>query len=234
MRPQAPLTGGASLPTRSWLFDGFNLGVNNFALATELKGNELAEARNMELTGKRGLRPRRGGERLGNAVGGTSIDGLFQYKEAAINKILAISGGTLKAYNSGTGGWDAISGGTFTSGLRTRGVKLRSNTYFGNGTDDFKRYNGTIVSTFTAVAAPTGLTVVPQGTTGSTNYEYTVTVVTDKGESLPATNVSITNGNETLTVTNKNRITFNRAHERIGVGDPSSLGIPQQHRGRCY
>jgi hypothetical protein len=235
MRPLAPLTGGASLPTRSWLFDGFNLGVNNFALATELKGNELAEGRNIELTGKRSIRPRRGGERLGNAVGGTSIDGLFQYKEAATNKILAISAGLLKAYNSGTGAWDAISGGTFTSGLRTRGVKLRSNTYFGNGTDAFKRYNGTIVSTFTAVAAPTGLTVVPQGVTGSTNYQYTVTTVTDKGESLQATDVAITNGNETLTVTNKNRITFNRRTDSQVVGyniygrRTSGLGVTLMH-----
>lgn len=218
MKTRPPLTNGASLPTRSWLFDGFNLGVNNFALATELKGNELAEGRNIELTGKRSIRPRRGGERLGNAVGGSSVDGLFQYKEGSTNKILAISGGTLGAYNSATGAWDAISGGNFTSGLRTRGVKLRSNIYFGNGTNDFKRYNGILVATFAAVAAPTGLAVTPQGTPGTTNYEYTVTAVTDKGESLQATNVSITTGNATLTTTNKNRVTFDRRTESQVIG----------------
>jgi len=200
------------------MFNGFNLGVNNFALATELKGNELAQGTNIELYGKRSVRPRRGGENLGGLLGGSSVDGLFQYKEGAINQILGISGGTLKKYNSSTLAWDSISGGSFTSGRRTRGVKLRSNLYFGNGVDDFKRYDGTNVSSFTAVAAPTGLAVAPQGAAGTTNYEYTVTAVTDKGESLPATNVAITTGNATLSASNKNRITFNRRTETQVIG----------------
>lgn len=209
---------GANLPRRDWAFDGFNLGANTFALATELKGNELAEMLNVELYGKRAIRPRRGGTPLGNGVGGTRIDGLFQYKEGTTNDLLALSGGALKKYNSSTDVFDTITGGSFTADLRTRSTKMRSNLYLGNGTDDFARYNGTIVSTFTAVAAPSALAVVPQGTTGTTAYEYTVTTVTEKGDSLPCTNVAITTGNEVLDTTNYNRITFNRKTESQVIG----------------
>lgn len=205
------IKGGQNLPSKSWNFDGFNLGVNNFSLATELKGNELAQLTNMELYGKKSLRPRRGGSRLGNVVGATGqVDGLFQFKDVGVNEILAIVGGTLKKYNPTTSNWDAVTGGTFTTDLRTRGVKMRSALYLGNGTDDFSKYVPTAVSKFTAVAAPTGLAVTPQGTTGTTKYSYEITTNTDKGESLPCTAVEITNGNATLDTTNKNQVVFNR------------------------
>lgn len=213
-----PLPVGANLPKKEWAFDGFNLGNNTFALATELRGSELAEMLNAELYGKRSVRPRRGGTQLGDDLTGDRIDGLFQYKDEGVNEILAISGGYLRKYNSSTEAWDSISGGSFTANLRTRGTKMRSNLYLGNGTDDFTRYNGTDLDTFSAVAAPASLAVAAQGTTGTTAYEYTVTTVTDKGESLPATNVAITDGNAELSETNFNRITFNRRADAQVVG----------------
>lgn len=214
----APITGGTPLPNKPWFFDGFADGNNTFSLATELRPTELYRMYNAELYGKKSVRPRRGGIRLGAAVGTGHIDGLFQYKEGVANEIMAIAGGALKKYNSATSAWDAVTGGSFTSGLRTRGVKLRGNHYFGNGIDDFSRYNGTQVETFTAVAAPTGLAVTPQGTPGTTEYVYTITSVTNKGQSLPATEVVITNGAATLNTTDKNRIVFNRRTESQIIG----------------
>ena len=218
MRRQPPISGGTNLPSKNWKFNGFNLGVNNFALATELKGNELAQARNCELYGKRSIRPRRGGLQLGADIVGNSIDGLFQYKEGAANEILAICGGLLKKYNLSTEVWDAVTGGSFIDGLRTRGVKVRGGLYFGNGVDNFKRYRGDEVDVFEAVAAPTDLAVVPQGTLGTTEYNYMITIVTDKGESLPSAQVDIVTGHELLDETNKNRLTFTRQTEAQVVG----------------
>lgn len=213
-----PLPRGQNLPERRWEFPGFQVGVDTFSLPTELKPNALAQLTNGELYGKRSLRPRRGGTRLGASLGGSAVDGLFQFKEGSVNEILGISGGTLKKYNSATEIWNAVTGGTFTSGLRTRGVKTGGYHYLGNGVDDFARYNGTQVETFTAVAAPTGLAVSAQGTTGTTSYEYTITTVTNKGQSLPVTNVAITNGNIELSATNFNRVTFNRRTESQVIG----------------
>jgi len=216
-----PLPVGGNLPKKDWKFEGFNLGVNTFALATELRGSELAEMTNMELYGKKSLRPRRGGELLGGTLSDTATDGvngLFQYKEGVTNEILGLSNGVLKKYNTSTLAWESVSGGSFTAGLRTRGTKMKSNLYLGNGVDKFSRYNGASVASFSAIAAPENLAVVPQGTTGTTAYEYTVTTVTDKGQSLPCTNVSIATGIETLNTTNKNRITFTRRTDTQVIG----------------
>ena len=71
-------------------------------------------------------------------MGSDPIDGLFKYKTSSVNELLGLSGGTLKKYNLSTEDWDSITGGSFTSGLRTRGVQLRDNVYFGNGTDAMK------------------------------------------------------------------------------------------------
>jgi len=214
----SPMPQGRQLPTQGWEFDGFNLGVNNFSLATELRGNELASATNAELFGKKSLRPRRGGLTLGNGVGGDRIDALFQYKEDAINDLLSVSGGLLKKYDSSTGNWGAISGGTFSSGSRVRGVKAQGNLYFGNGINDFARYNGTIVQSFAAVAAPTGLAVSPQGGTATSEYTYQITTVTDKGQSLPTAEVAISNGSDTLSGSLFNRVTFTRRTETQVIG----------------
>lgn len=219
MRQSGPLSGGGNLPSKNWVFDGWNLGVNNFSLATELKGNELAQASNFELFGKRSVRPRRGSEKLGIPMDGDSVDGLFQFKDGDdVNEILGISAGKLSKYNLITKIWDDIAGGTFTLGKRTRGVKLRGNLYFGNGDNDFTRYDGLVAATFEAVDAPSGLTVTPQGTVGTTTYSYMITAVTDKGESLPCTQVDTNTGNAVLDTTNKNRLVFNRRTESQVVG----------------
>lgn len=212
------LSRGSALPERSWMNDGYALGNDTFSLATECKTSALNQMLNMELYGKKAVRPRRGSQKLGDLVGGNEIDGLFQFKESNTNDILAISGGLLKKYNQATEAWDSVTGGTFTANLRTRGVKLRSALYFGNGTDKFSRYKNNIVENFDAVVAPTGLTVTPQGTVGTSNYAYQINSVTGKGQSLTCTVVSIANGNQKLDVTNKNRVVFNRRTDAEVIG----------------
>jgi hypothetical protein len=69
-------------------------------------------------------------------------------------------------------------------------------------------------------AAPTGVTVTPQGASGSTTYEYQVTAVAEETleESLVASG-STSTGNATLSSTNFNRITWTGASgaERYNV-----------------
>lgn len=210
---------GDSLPEKEWYFDGFQQGNDTFSLATELSKNAIHQMTNMELYGKRSLRPRRGGTPLGDVLGSAAIDGLFQYRDGDVNDILAICDGQLQKYDLNNDQWNDVTDGTFTSGLRTRATKLRGALYFGNGTDDFTKYTDDDgVERFTAIAAPTGLAVAQQGTTGAESYEYTVTTVTGKGESLPATNVAITNGNAVLDETDLIRVTFNRRTDSGVIG----------------
>lgn len=216
MRENMPA--GKSLPTREWHFDGFHHGNDTFSLATEASKNSLTTMVNAELYGKRSVRPRRGGIQLGNSLGDYAIDGLFQYKDGDVNDIIGLCNGTLKKYDVNTLSWTSITG-SLTAGLRTRGTKLRGALYLGNGTDDFAKYTDSGgLETFSAVAAPSGLAVAQQGTTGTESYEYTITTVTNKGESLPATHVSIADGNATLTGTNFVRVTFTRRTETQVIG----------------
>ncbi|EPR42727.1 hypothetical protein dsx2_2644 [Desulfovibrio sp. X2] len=61
-----------------------------------------------------------------------------------------------------------------------------------------------------SISAPTGGSVVPQGTTGSTTYTYVVTAVKDETdeESVPSSEKTTASGNATLSGTNFNRVTW--------------------------
>lgn len=58
------------------------------------------------------------------------------------------------------------------------------------------------------LSAPTGVTVTPQGTTGSTTYGYRVSAVSALGETLASAEVTTTTGNATLSGTNKNHVAW--------------------------
>jgi hypothetical protein len=68
--------------------------------------------------------------------------------------------------------------------------------------------NGGGINKCPALVTPTGLTVVPQGTTGATTRSYRVSAVNQQGETLACAAVQITNSNATLSSTNFNRITW--------------------------
>lgn len=59
-----------------------------------------------------------------------------------------------------------------------------------------------------SIATPTGLAVVPNGTTGSTTYGYRVSAVNPVGETLACAEVQIANGNATLSGTNFNALSW--------------------------
>lgn len=58
------------------------------------------------------------------------------------------------------------------------------------------------------IAVPTGLTVAPVGTTGSTTYAYRVSANNSAGQTLACAQVVITNGNATLSATNFNQLNW--------------------------
>ena len=65
-----------------------------------------------------------------------------------------------------------------------------------------------LVSLSTTIGSPSGLTVTPTGTTGSTTYKYQVTANTDDGETIPCSEVTSTTGNATLSETNYNALSW--------------------------
>lgn len=61
----------------------------------------------------------------------------------------------------------------------------------------------------TPPVVPTGLTVAPQGTPGTTTYGYRVSAVTSRGTSLLSAEATTSTGNAVLSGTSYNRLTWN-------------------------
>jgi len=82
-----------------------------------------------------------------------------------------------------------------------------------------------LVSLLTTIGSPTGLTVTPTGTTGTTTYKYQVTAVTDSGETIPCSEVTSTSGNATLSETNYNALSWTE------VEDAASYNVYRTYGG---
>lgn len=100
-----------------------------------------------------------------------------------------------KAYKSAVGSsWSEISGATFNTSAKVysfeqvNGVLLIS-----NGEDNLTRYNGSTLTRYTTLSAPTGLGGVRNGlTAGSNNNYYVVTALNEVGETVGSSEVNIT------------------------------------------
>ena len=126
---------------------------------------------------------------------GASPDGGSEYvKTDATTELVVVAGG--KAYKSTNGGAATeITGATFTAGTPCYFMQIAGYLYIANGTDPLARYNGTVLSTYTAIDTPTGLTAsLPASGLASGSYTYyaEVTALNDVGETVGSTEASIT------------------------------------------
>lgn len=128
-------------------------------------------------------------------------------KADGTREIIAIGATTGKAYRSQDGSaWTEVTGATFDITAKNLFFKQINNYLFiCNGSDRLTRYNGTVLSRYTTILAPTGLTGSRGAglTTGSLNNFYKVTALNDIGETVGSNEYSIP--------TNKLRDTWNAA-----------------------
>ena len=118
----------------------------------------------------------------------TKIDGT--------REMIVIGSTTGKAFKSTDGGtWTEISGATFNVSGKTIFFKQINNfLYICNGLDPLTRYNGTVLSRYTAMSAPTGLAGVRGAGITAGNYHnyYKVTALNDVGETVGSSEIDIT------------------------------------------
>lgn len=122
-------------------------------------------------------------------------DGAAEFvKSDGSTELIAIANGT--AYKSTDGGSiSSISGASFTPGVKCYFLQIAGFLYIANGTDPLTRYNGTSLSQYTEINAPTGLnaSLVASGlSSGSFTYYGQVTALNDVGETVGSSEVSIT------------------------------------------
>lgn len=197
---------------RAWKYDGWERGADNFAEDNEIRDNEYYEGVNIELTGRASVRlPRRGSTLFATISGKTNFNGWGVYKNPAsdTNLMIAMIDGHLYKITGSGVVTEIDNTKTWNSTAKMRGILLHDWFYFGNGVDYMSKTNGTTVTRWTAVTKPTLVSLALTGTGSDTAYAYTVTAVTDTGETEAPTELTGM-GPATLSNTNKWTLTWTR------------------------
>lgn len=195
---------------------GFLGGLNTFQDESVIKDSELTEAKNILLSVD-GIEPRPGTSTYGTSSG-SRVLGLFGlYLSNGTRQFIRYASGAnnkLQKYVSGTP--TDIGSTTYNASARMNFVQANDLLYGFNGVDSLWKYDGTNITTYSALTTPTGLSVTATGTTGSTAYSYRVSAVNDVGETLACTSVAIANGNATLSATNYNALSWSAVSGATG------------------
>jgi len=169
----------------------FRGGTNKLLEEARLQLNEARVSKNLISVGDGQWKPRWGTAYYGADVG-ANIDGAAEYVkgDGSTEKIVVAGGVAYKATDGGT--WTSISGATFTAGVQCYFMQISGFLYIANGTDNLARYNGTTLSTYSQISAPTGLTGTRGGglSAGSYIYYAQVTALNEIGETVGSTEAS--------------------------------------------
>jgi len=173
-------------------WDGFRGGWNDFGRETEIDSDELAEARNLMLTGV-GVPTKRWGSDnyfLSGATGGGR--GLKVVKKNdGTEEILGLTDwGYLTKKNGAS--YTVITGASFATGYNAQLAQLDNNVYIMNGQREMIKYDFTSLVAFQTIAKPTGLAASNiSGGTGARTQSWAITATTNAGETLGSTPVSL-------------------------------------------
>lgn len=170
----------------------FSGGVNRLLEEARIGFNEAKEATNL-IQVQDGLWKPRWGSAYYGAELPANCDGAKEFvKSDGTTELVAVAGG--KAYKSSDGGsWTEITGATFTSGIQCFFMQISGYLYITNGTDNLARYNGSVLSTYNSILAPTGLAGARTGLSDGTVSEYAeVTAVNEIGETVGSTEAILT------------------------------------------
>lgn len=129
------------------IYDNLSKGINTFTRDTMINEQEAANALNVWSVGKNSIAKRPGYSLFAN-IGSSKIDGIGTYYDGATRKLLAMTGGTLYAIETGSAvslSAAPVSAGTFTSGLRTDFCQAGGRLYIANGTDSMRYFDGTTI-----------------------------------------------------------------------------------------
>lgn len=173
-------------------WDNWRGGWNNLLRETELNKNEMPQATNLMLKGL-GVPTKRWGTEDYYLASPTGYGrGLFAAKNRTGDiHLLSITDWGLLTKKSGTS-YTVITGASWASGYNVNGVEFSNNVYFVNGQREFVRYNFTNLVGFSTLASPGGLFATNiSGATGQKIVSYTVTAVSQVGETLGSTAFSL-------------------------------------------
>ncbi len=191
--------------------DRFNDGLNTIQRATRIKPSEAHELLNLMLVDDGLPSPRWGTAVYGGAItGASSIDGFGEYvKSDGTRELIVVGGG--KVWRHTKADDTEITGATFTAGTRAYFKQIKGYLYISNGTDPLARYDGTNLTTYTEIDAPTNVQLTGGAGVTGTGFSYyaVVTALNSIGETTGSTEATITtksaradwaDANETMTI----------------------------------
>lgn len=215
---------------------GFLGGLNTFQDETVIKDSELTEAKNIILNVD-GVEPRPGSLNYGVTSGSKLLGATGFYKSDGTNLFIRYASGAnnkLQKYVTLTP--TDIGSTTYNASARMNFVQARDKLFIFNGVDPLSYYDGSTITTYTALTTPVGLTVAPQGSTGSTPYSYRVSAFNAVGETLACASVAITNGNATLDGTNYNKLDWTATSGATGynIYGRKATGLGETYMATVY
>lgn len=198
--------------------DNFSGGSNNLVDEARMSSKFAVESNNM-MQVQDGLWKTRWGSQYYGVDYGAVPDGASEFLKAdGTTELIVIAGG--KAYKSTDGGAiTEVTGATFTAGLPCYFMQISGFLYIANGTDNLARYNGTVLSTYSSINAPTNLSasLVASGlTSGVYTYYAQVTALNEVGETVGCSEASKT--------VNKLRSTWTAATDKVTWSWTASAG----------
>lgn len=164
--------------------DKFDGGSNLLVDDARISINQAVTATNLWQTQNGVWSTRPGRDYYGVDVS-DDIDGAAEYVSGTTTQLVVIAGGAFKTSTDG-GTWTTVSGATFTAGVQCYFMQIAGYLYVFNGTDNMARYNGTTLTTYTSISAPTGLSASITGGLASGTFPYygIVTALNDVGETV--------------------------------------------------
>jgi len=195
----------------------WNRGHNTLVSNTQIRPDELSNTQDIQLVEDGKIQCPRDGQSYYGGTTGSRVTGLFPYyKSDGTHKLLRTSATTLQVYNTGTSAWDNVSGFTYTTTLNTEAVMAYDRLYLCNGTDPLTYYDGTSITSFTAISAPSAPTPTRTGTTGSYTFSYKISAVTLVGETTGSAAGSSDLNQSSLDATNYFTVTWSAVTSAVG------------------
>lgn len=173
-------------------WEEFSGGLNTLFRDTEIQRNELAQTQNLMLTG-RGVPTKRWGTGLyfNSSATGTVRGMSGFYQKDGTNELLAITDeGFLRKRNSSS--FTAINGVSWASGYNLEMAQIADKMYFVGGNRELARYSNPTLVGFPTIGQPASVGVSQlSGASGAHTHSYRLTHITDVGETLPTTAVTL-------------------------------------------
>lgn len=168
----------------------FRKGLNLLLRPTELGRDEYAQGDNIMLIGSGVPTGRWGTSRYFTVNATGSIRGFAAYNNIAslTNELIALSDEGYLAKQNGTSS-TRITGQSYPSGSIVRAEQLGGYTYFVSKERPLTRYNGTNLTVFATISAPTvGSATNMSGVSGSNTYSWKIVALGPNGGQTPPSN----------------------------------------------